>query len=265
VILTGTRLSAIGPCRGTIGLPYVEAFVARLDASGHRDPSFGDGGVVSLMQGPELSDDIQDLNAPVINENGKIYLSTRPTGPCDEGESSLIGRLDDSGRADQSFGEKGWVRISRGAPESFQPFSTVLDSRDRLLLLAHGETDAIVKRVLPSGAVDRTFGRRGVATMDSRRGKLVAAGEAVDGLGRVLIAGTVDRSFFLGRLTSRGQIDRRFGRAGRVLTSFSAHSEVEAGGVVADARGRAVVAGPLANPHFPGRGRLALARYLSGR
>lgn len=265
VVLTGRRLSTVGPCRGTVGLPYHEAFVARLDSSGHRDPSFGNGGVVSLLQGPGPGDGIQDVNAPVVDESGKIYLSTRPIGPCDEGEPALVGRLDDSGRADPSFGGEGWVRVSRGAPGSFLPFSIALDPWDRPLLLAQDARSAIVKRVLPGGAVDRTFGRRGVATMGGPGGDLSVAGEAVDPSGRVLIAGTAARSFFVGRLTPRGQIDRGFGRSGRVITGFGARSSITAGGIVADQRGRAVVAGTLARVPATGRERLALVRLLGGR
>jgi uncharacterized delta-60 repeat protein len=266
VIIAGTRLSAIGPCRGTIGLPYAEAFVARLDSDGRRDTSFGRAGVVSLMEGPELGDDIQDLNAPVVDANGRIYLSTRPTGPCDEGEAALVGRLDASGRADPSFGDGGWVRVAGGAPGSFLPFSITLDSRNRLLLLASGaQGAAIVKRVLPRGAVDRTFGRRGVATVRGPSGRFLVAGQAIDGSGRVLISGTFGRSFFLGRLTSGGQVDHSFGRSGRVITGFGSHTAVAAGGVVTDASGRAVVTGPLRRPRAPRKPGLALARYLGGR
>lgn len=266
VVITGTRLSAVGPCRGTVGLPHEEAFVARLDSNGRRDTSFGNAGVVSLMEGPELGDDIQDLNAPMVDANGKIYISTRPTGPCDEGESALVGRLDDSGRADTSFGDNGWVQVSGEAPGSFLPFSIALDSRDQVLLLASGtQGAAIVKRVLSSGAVDQTFGHRGVATMRGSSGKLSIAGQAIDGSGRVLIAGTIGRSFFLGRLTSEGKVDRSFGRSGRVITGFGPHTAVAAGGVVTDARGRAVVAGPLRKPRTPRKAGLALVRYLGGR
>lgn len=266
VIITGTRLSAIGPCRGTIGLPYKEALVARLDSNGRRDPSFGHDGVVSLMEGPELGDDIQDLNAPVIDMNGKIYISTRPVGACDEGEPALVGRLDDSGRADLSFGDGGWVRVSKGSPGSFLPFSSALDSNDRLLLLASGARGAaFVKRVLPRGTVDRSYGRRGIATMRGPGGEFWVSGEAIDGADRALIAGTSGRSFFLGRLTERGQIDRGFGRSGRVITGFGGHAEVEAGGVVTDARGSSVIAGPLRSPRLRGKRGLALARYLGGR
>ena len=266
VVITGTRLSAIGPCRGTVGLPYEEAFVARLDSNGRRDTSFGDAGVVSLTAGPELGDDIQDLNAPAVDANGKIYISTQPVGPCDEGKPALVGRLDDSGRADPSFGDAGWVRVSGGGPGAFLPFSIALDSRDRALLLARGaQGAAVVKRVLSSGAVDRTFGRSGVATMRGASSKSSVAGQAIDGSDGVLIAGTSGRSFVLSRFTSGGQVDRSFGRSGRAITGFGPHTAVAAGGVVTDASGRAVVSGPLRRSRTPRKQGLALVRYLGGR
>jgi uncharacterized delta-60 repeat protein len=285
VVLTGTRLKAIGPCRGSIGLSYHEAFVARLASNGRPDPSFGDAGVLSLRDFPEATSGVQSLISPVVDTDGKVYLSTL-LGPCEEGRDTLAGRIDSSGRADQSFGDGGWVKVSGGisfeafSGRSFEPFSIALDPRGRLLLLAQhyvppaesaghqvakGHRIAVVKRVLPNGALDQTFGRHGMATMSGPAGKFSLAGEAVDGSGRVSIAGTLGRSFFVGRFTPNGQIDRRFGRSGRVTTSFGAHSSVRAGSITIDARGRAVVAGTMASPHLPQGEGLALARYLGGR
>jgi len=264
VVLTGDRVRAVGPCRGTSNLTYHTAFVARLDANGRRDPSFGDAGVVSLAGGPE-SPATQDLNPPVVDGNGKIYLSTRPTGPCDEGYAALVGHLDDSGHADPSFGDGGWVRVSGGAPGSFLPSSVTLDSRDRLLLLASGtQGSAIVKRLLPSGLLDRRFGRRGIATMSSQ----TATSQlhlAVDGAGRVWIAGASGPSFSVGRLTPQGRIDRGFGKSGRVTTSFGARSSAQASSITIDTRGRAVLAGTVLTPRVQGGDGLVLARYLGGR
>lgn len=274
LVLTGTRLRSVGPCRGTVNLAYHDTFVARLDSSGHRDTSFGDAGVVSFMEDPSLGSNvhgepihasIQNINPPVVDASDKIYLSTRPTGPCSEGEPALVGRLDSSGQSDPTFGDGGWAQVSGTAPGSFLAYPIALDPRGRLLLLAQRHKIAVVKRVLPSGVVDRAFGYHGVAKMSVPGDKLRVAGEAVDGLGRVWITGTSGRSFFVGRLTSKGQIDRHFGRSGRMTTSFGAGSLANASSIAIDARGRAVAAGTVASPRLPGGDGLALARYLGGR
>ncbi len=291
VVLTGTRLSAIGPCRGTINLSYHEAFIARLDSGGQPDPAFGDAGVVSLAKSPKIGENIngealyasiQAINPPVVDESGNVYFSTRPTGPCDEGEASFVGRLDSSGRADSTFAGGSWVQVSGGvdptaSERSFLPSSLALDRSGRLLLFARQFADSAppgqpeeeggrwivaVKRVLPSGGVDRSFGRGGIARMAA---PFSLGGGTADGSGRVLIAGTRRGAFFVGRFTSKGQIDLGFGRSGRVAASFGSQSPVTASSVATDPRGRAVVAGIIASPRLPGGKGLALARYLGGR
>jgi uncharacterized delta-60 repeat protein len=282
VVLTGARLSAIGPCRGSVDLSYHEAFVARLDSSGARDPSFGENGVVRLGGVFGVDPAIQNVNPPVVDPDGKIYVSTRPVGPCEEGRSASVGRLDASGHPDPSFGEAGWVRISHGTTgengdSSFIPFLSVLDPAGRLLLLdqhyvypqespgqppTSGHRVAVVKRLLPTGVVDRDFGRRGVAAMSGPAGKFSIAAGAVDGGGRVLLAGTFGRSFFLGRLTAKGRIDQGFGTAGRVTTGFERRSRAKGSSLAIDARGKAIVAGPVASPRHSQERGLALARYL---
>lgn len=276
VVLTGVRLTAIGPCRGSVGLSYYEAFVARLRSNGERDPSFGEAGVVPLQ-------DIQGVDPPAVDPDGKVYISTR-LGACDEGRAPLIGRLDSFGRSDPSFGAGGWLQLSAGnSPESsveFAPFSIALDSSSRLLLFGQhyaypqespgqprrvGRRVVVVKRLLADGSLDPDFGRSGTATMSGPAGKLSLAAGAVDRLGRVLLAGTFDQSFFLSRLTLGGRIDRHFGKAGRVATSFGSRSRAKGSNLLIDGQGRAVVTGTLSSPLLAGGEGLALARFRTDR
>lgn len=259
VVLTGSRLKSVGPCRGATNLPYREAFVARLDPDGDLDPSFGDSGLVSLAAAAEVASGVQQLNPPVIDPDGAVYLSTR-LGPCEEGRPPLVGHLDNSGRVDRGFGGGGWIAASGSGAK---PLSITLDQRGRLLLFAQRRGIAIVKRILPSGTLDRQFGRNGVAAVSGPEGsKLSLAGGAVGGSGRVLIAATSGRSFFVSLLTSSGRIDRDFGRSGWTTTGFGTRSLASATSVTIDTRGRAVVAGTVASPRLPGGDGLALARYL---
>jgi uncharacterized delta-60 repeat protein len=291
VVLTGTRLSSIGPCRGHINLSYREAFVARLDSGGQPDPAFGDAGVASLAKSPKIGENIngealyayiQAINPPVVDASGNVYFSTLPTGPCGLGETSFVGRLDSSGRTDSTFAERSWVQVSGGvdttAPvRSFLPSSLALDRAGRLLLIGRqyansaapgqpeeegGRWIVAVKRVLPRGVVDPSFGRRGIARMAA---PFSLGGGTIDRSDRVLIAGTRRGAFLVGRFTSQGQIDRGFGRLGRTTTSFGSQSPVTASSVATDPRGRAVIAGIIASPRLPGGKGLALARYEGGR
>lgn len=279
IVLTGTRITQVGPCRGSANLEYRDAFVARLDASGNLDRSFGEGGVDRLYG-------IASIFAPVVAPGDEIYVWTPyfHGGPCTEfeaaAEARLIGRLDSSGKPDPTFGSGGWVEFA--PPERYEelsglqrltPVSLALDGRGRLLLLdrhrllrAGVPASVKVKRLLPSGAVDRRYGRRGAATLQAQRGELQPGAAVVDAKGRELVTGTLTvhrrgsspaQSFFLGRLTSRGFPDRGFGDRGWLRTGFGRRNRAEASSLLVTGRG-AVAAGALRSA--TGR-RLALAGY----
>jgi uncharacterized delta-60 repeat protein len=101
---------------------------------------------------------------------------------------------------------------------------------------------AFVARLTPRGALDRTFGINGVASVRDARGGAVA----IDAQGRVLLAGGSAGSrsnptggFLVARFTARGRLDRSYADAGVLRTRLGSG----AGKVRMDRAGRALVAG----------------------
>jgi uncharacterized delta-60 repeat protein len=276
IVLTGTRTRAIGPCRGSSGLIYRDVFVARLGDSGSPDPSFGDNGIARLYG-------IASVEAPVLDGNDGLYVSTPYVGrgPCTEPQYDLlIGHLDASGNADPGFGEGGWVslpfrRSTSAVSNGPGPSGSLLlfDNqwvKRRSLRNGHfrpAHTVVRVSRLSPTGDLDSRFGGDGRATLGAPRGSLEVAQGALDSNGRVIVAGSYvkpskpkQRTFFIGRLTARGERDRSFGRAGLTVTGWGKGAEAVGTSLLVGPR-RVILGGTASSSHFGAGSGLALAGY----
>ncbi|MDX6634964.1 MAG: hypothetical protein QOF06_1167 [Solirubrobacterales bacterium] len=276
VVLTGTRTRMIGPCRSSTGLIYRAAFAVRLTASGTPDADFGDRGLVPFY-------DIASVEAPVLDEDDGLYVTTpyAGRGPCTEPQyDRLIGRLDAEGALDTRFGQRGWVSLP------FRPSRSAVSSApgpDGSLLLFENQwvkrksldngrsrpahTVVRVSRLSPTGKLDPRFGSDGRATLGAPSGSLEVAQGAVDSGGRVIVAGThskprhpKQRTFFVGRLTARGDRDRSFGRAGLTVTGWG-KSAAAVGSSLLLGPTRAILGGTAESSHFGAGSGLALAGY----
>ena len=80
-------------------------------------------------------------------------------------------------------------------------------------------TQAVVQRLLPSGAVDPRFGTAGQVVVGAAGGNDAAYNIGLDAQGRILVAGTHAGQFALWRLTANGKPDNRFGTGGMAATA----------------------------------------------
>lgn len=270
VVLTGTRTRMVGPCRASSNLVYADAFAARLDAAGHLDPSFGDGGIARMF-------DIARVGSPVLDSEDGVYVTTPygGRGPCTEPRyDRLVGHLDAGGQPDTRFGEGGWISLP--FPHRTVAVTSALGPDGTLLLVesrwAKRPARRVVKvrRLLADGGLDDRFGRNGVATLNAPTRTLEAAAAAVDPAGRILVTGTAanlrkpkQRRFFLGRLTASGRPDRGFGRGGLAITGWGKGAETVGSSLLLQS-GRAVVAGTASSRIFSNGSGLALAGYRLG-
>lgn len=280
VVLTGTRTRMIGPCRGSSGLVYRAAFAVRLTASGIPDAGFGDQGLVPLYE-------ISSVEEPVLDGDDGLYVTTPYVGrgPCTEPRyDRLVGHLDAAGALDIDFGQQGWISLpfrpsrsavsSAPAPDgSLLLFENQWVKRKRLgngrFRPAH--TVVRVSRLSPTGSLDPGFGGDGRATLGAPNGSLEVGQGAVDSRGRVVVAGTYvkprqskQQTFFIGRLTTRGDRDRGFGRAGITVTGWGKGAAAVGSSLLLGPRG-AIVGGTARSSHFGAGSGLALAGYLLGR
>jgi uncharacterized delta-60 repeat protein len=162
--------------------------LARFDAEGNLDPSFGQGGyVVPPIVGPVTSvskeaselanSEAEDLavlpDGDVIVTGGTSQWSTdwdyiKMLGlRCGDCPQPLLARFDPTGQLDSSFGTSGILRLLK--PDG----SKLLGDIDGVTVLADGKIlvhgtggyEAFVARLNPDGSYDSSFGDRGLAML----------------------------------------------------------------------------------------------------
>jgi uncharacterized delta-60 repeat protein len=189
--------------------------------SGHLDPRFGNGGVVTTtIEGAEFA------NSVAIQPDGKILAT---------GSSNLkfaVIRYNPDGTLDATFGAGGVVVTGLERLTGYA--SSIALQQDGKIVLAGSEgrgalwTFAIV-RLNPNGTLDITFGTGGEVLVDfSGFGSYVAHSLAIQADGKILVAGShsiVDiieppggvAGFVLARFNSDGSFDSSFGDGGSVI------------------------------------------------
>jgi uncharacterized delta-60 repeat protein len=206
LVLTATRQVDRG---GT------EVVVQRRMPTGTFDADFGAGGTVIISR-PGFPSDPTGL---AMQADGGILVGVSKEGAkCDF--VSVVRALQPNGTPDGSFGESGSTAL---------PFSAdrlAVDSRGRVLVAGaavHTEVcikgpaprhELAVARLLPSGALDSSFGQDGIVEPHSENPGLptFASGLVVREDGTILLAGS--RS--LVRLSANGTLDPSFGKDGVV-------------------------------------------------
>lgn len=173
----------------------VDAVLARLNADGSLDQTFGTNGVVTRALGDGPQGEFGDrADGVAIQQDGKILVAGRVFyGTYDFG----VARYNTDGTPDPSFGGDGKVVNTFGRNRTSGANAIALRKDGRIVLAGYsGKTEAkpefAVARYRPDGSRDRSFGRRGWRTTRvgpraeanalalQRNGKVVAAGVALD-------------------------------------------------------------------------------------
>jgi uncharacterized delta-60 repeat protein len=240
--------------------------VARLNAGGSLDSSFGNGGVTTIDFGG-----LDTAAAVALDTTGDILVAGTTDANAATGADFAVARLTGAGALDSSFGAGGKVTLSIGTgATSDHATGLALDPAGRIVVA--GTTGALsgpvaqfaVARLTSTGTPDSTFGSGGQVTASFGSDTFnVVAGVAVDAAGRIAVAGTTSSSttsFAVALFEASGRPDPDFGTAGQMTTHVGGTSAVpvidRAAGVVFDAAGRLVVAGTAAS-------QFALVRYLA--
>jgi uncharacterized delta-60 repeat protein len=230
-----------------------EVLIARLGPDGAADESFGGGDGVATIQEPGAP----YVSALALGNEGRVFLAgSLEVGDPEAGDTGavLIAALESDGEPAAGF----------SAPTSFghelvSVRDLKLDSLGRLLLSLEGNGARAlpVVRLLPTGSVDKSFGRDGIATMPSCDECGVATALAVDGDDRPLLAGA---PFRLGRYTSAGIADEALAPGGSFTVDFGEGYRLEATDLAIDGAGRAIIAG--SRIAADGQSQFILARLL---
>ena len=243
--------------------------IARLTTIGAPDVTFGNGGRV--VTSFNALDTLMDI---AIQPDGKIVAVgvTRLSA----GVSIAIARYTTSGNLDTTFGASGRVMSFIGSTGVVR---TVKIQRDGNILVAgkmfgSSTFDFFIKRFLPSGGIDTSFGSNGTVRSDlggddeifslaiQSDGKIIAAGQTVF---------NSDGRFATMRYTSSGQRDSSFGGTGvigAVITNFQSNDHGGspgdgARGVAIQGDGKIVVVGQTENDTGLALVDIAVVRYTA--
>ncbi|WP_437956268.1 hypothetical protein WME76_33185 [Sorangium sp. So ce119] len=238
--VVGGQILATGWGAGGLGGSSMK--VTRLTGDGAMDPTFSDGKLVSVRFGGS-SGSTAKAHAVGHQLDGKIIAMGWHETP--EPRDIALVRLGANGATgDALFGNVsgGKALIDTGGSE------TVTDglvlSNNKILVVGDRSGEPLVARASPDGAPDSSFGAGSAHVVLSP--SFVAQAMAVDGEGRILVAGHVESGgesdAVVARLLADGQPDTAFGTGGQRVIAVPGSSE-RAAALALLADGRVLVAG----------------------
>lgn len=240
--------------------------LARYDASGALDASFGNGGVVlgSWANSRFLDVAVQE-DGKIVAAGDVLQLMPVPHGGTALLPLSLLARFEADGSDDTSFGTNGRVYVglmSYPLPTSFFTSLLILPSGKIIAVGTNGFNGAIIARFLADGTLDPTFSGDGWEQVPGAYVNCVALGPG----GTFVLAGgtsagpSTSSNTTLTRVDANGVPDPGFGTGGGRIVDVSAlaggSGDDRAFGVVLEPSGKLVTAGLAA-------GRPTLVRWLS--
>jgi uncharacterized delta-60 repeat protein len=285
LVVAGTTVAAIAPCRGAGEQPHHVVYLARLLPEGGLDAGFGKGGVVLDERHPFYVEQHPFMGGIAVRGGAILYATDQnDAANCEGYGGGLLVRLDETGTRDPGFGSGGVLGVT---PPDSRPRHIAIDRWGRILVMRDataGETKylagfEVLSRWNADGTLDTGFGHRGEVALELPGEESGFDAIAVDARGRPLLAGRIapprTRSqekrhvaappkFALMRLRASGRPDHSFGRKGRVITGFGHGSRAAATDIAIRGK-RAIVAGPVLSERIHPNHGFALARYRLGR
>lgn len=236
---------------------------ARLNPNGQLDRTFAGDGTAEENAFPNALRPFSRAEDVAIQPDGRIVLAGTAAETGSDDRIALVRFLSD-GKPDRSFSDDGLVRTGFGRGGEAQAYGVDLQRDGRIVVAGSVAPEEpyyrpAVVRYLRNGNLDRTFagdglqatkfGGRGGSFQDVAvaDGRIVAAGSAVAGPGRMAIA----------RYRISGRLDRGFSGDGRKTIGFGSTGPDRAYGVALYGNGRVVAAGA---DRKPGGSDFAVAR-----
>lgn len=192
-----------------------DAAVARYDAAGRLDPTFGAGGTVVTDLG---GDDAAD--ALVVQRDGKVVVAGH------RGPDLALARYSLDGRLDPSFGRDGIVVTDLGATE--RALRLLLRPDGRLVVAGSRPDGLVLARYLRDGRLDARFGRNGTVVtrtpgVDWRSAALGRDGTIVAVGARITTGPAQAMALAVARYRPDGRLDRTFAGDGLRVMSPRRH------------------------------------------
>ncbi len=230
--------------------------LARYDAQGQLDPTFGDGGkVVSNLTGTD--NDYSAALALVLQPDGKLVAAGWAYSTAVHHDVFVVARYNTDGSLDAGFGDGGKTmtafkdELNVSATDHAQAVALAPDGKIVLAgVTGMYPTDFGVVRYNADGSLDPTFGDGGKVTTDFGNADEAHA-VAVQPDSKILAAGfggtqngNQYQDYALARYTADGSLDSTFGQGGQVLTDFGGGQDW-ADAIVLRPDGKIVLGGPV--------------------
>jgi uncharacterized delta-60 repeat protein len=217
------------------------AELARYNADGSLDTTFGTDGVISSAPGSATGAGV------AVQADGKIVVAGRDD----------VARYNSDGSFDTSFGTGGKT------PVQMQVSSLTIDANGKIVLVGGAGNGFTVTRYDGSGNLDSSFGIAGTLTTSFGSSVFADTHSVISQPdGKLLVAGDIEAGgqydFALARYNNDGSLDASFGTGGKVTTDFASTKDI-AYSVTLQADGKIVAAG-FSNDTFS-TGDFAVARY----
>ena len=215
--------------RVTSLITFADFGIARYNADGSLDTSFGVGGKVTT----DFFSNSGDIGSGVaVQPDGKIIVAGYIFTPSEIADFALA-RYNHDGSLDTSFGTGGKVTTDFFR-DSDAAFAITIQADGNIILagianrLFSASTAGYfaLARYRPDGSLDTSFGTGGKVTTDFFR-YCLARGIALQSDGRIVAAGTaypnpptLTQDFALARYMPDGMLDTSFGSGGKITTDF---------------------------------------------
>ena len=242
--------------------------VARYNANGMLDTSFGVGGKVTTDMGQT-----ENASSVVVQPDGKIIVGggTYPIFPSSGGQFALV-RYNSNGSLDTSFGDDGIVQTTFSTSGCYA--SALALQTDGKIVAAgtnyrdfSSNSDFGLVRYNSNGTLDTSFGTNGLVSTEFDGMLDAASSVLIQSDGKIVAVGSASSSatfydFAVVRYLANGQIDTSFGTAGKVRTDFGgANLDIAyAGALQADGK---IIAAGVTTDRSGSKTPFALARYNS--
>jgi uncharacterized delta-60 repeat protein len=235
--------------------------VARYDADGSLDPTFGEGHGVLVAIDSQTGAGRNDIaNAVAVDAEGRIVVAGE-TG--DLFKDFAVARLRSDGTLDPGFGEGGIVATDLGGDDRA---NAIAIQPDGSILVAgsgwqdEGNENLALVRYLSDGTLDPGFGNLGIVTTDIRGGSDRAYGVAVRTDGAIVLGGVTQVAggcspnacerygYGMAQFAADGTPDSSFADKGTLSLDFITSSG--AYGLALTQDGTAVLGGHIGNEDF---------------
>ncbi len=245
IILAGvTGAPAFGPT------PTLQDFgVVRYDSNGSLDTSFdSDGIAITTFEGSGFD---QSRQIVALQTDGKLLVvGATGAGPTSAASNNFaLARYNADGSLDTTFGTDGLVITDFATNSTDSPNAVVVRSDGRIVVAGASAGNFALAGYNADGSPDLTFGVGGKVTTDFGSTADVANSIAIDGFGRLVVAGSASVSgsgtdFALARYDANGVLDPSFDGDGRRTTPIGAGTAADIARAVAiQPNGKIVAAG----------------------